>query len=169
MIESPLAAERSVRRAERKAVSDNRAIKEDNMKNRNWLFMVPIAACLALSAWGANTPEDAAQAAADSWLKLVDTGNYEASWEQAAKVFKSAVTKDQWTQTAGAVRTPLGKLISRKLKSREYTEQLPGAPDGKYVVIQFDAVFENKAAAVETVTPMLDPHGVWRVSGYFIR
>ncbi len=139
------------------------------MKKWNWLFMIPIAACLALSAWGANKPEDAAQAAADSWLKLVDTGNYVASWEQAAKVFKGAVAKDQWAQTASGVRTPLGKLISRKLKSREYTEQLPGAPDGKYVVIQFDTVFENKAAAVETVTPMLDPDGVWRVSGYFIR
>jgi hypothetical protein len=53
--------------------------------------------------------------------------------------------------------------------SREYSEKLPGAPDGKYVVIQFDAVFENKPSAVETVTPMLDPDGVWRVSGYFIR
>jgi len=36
-------------------------------------------------------------------------------------------------------------------------------------VIQFDAVFENKSSAVETVTPMLDPDGVWRVSGYFVR
>ena len=139
------------------------------MNRRYWLCMVPIAACLALSAWGADKPEDAAQAAADSWLKLVDTANYDASWEQAAEVFKGAVTKDQWTQTAAGVRTPLGKLISRKLKSREYTEQLPGAPDGKYVVIQFDTVFENKAEAIETVTPMLDPDGVWRVSGYFIR
>ena len=30
-------------------------------------------------------------------------------------------------------------------------------------------VFEKKASAVETITPMLDPDGVWRVSGYFIR
>ena len=41
--------------------------------------------------------------------------------------------------------------------------------DGKYVVIQYDTVFEHKASAVETVTPMPDPDGVWRVSGYFIR
>jgi hypothetical protein len=30
-------------------------------------------------------------------------------------------------------------------------------------------IVENKAAAVETVTPMLDADGVWRVSGYFVR
>ena len=46
---------------------------------------------------------------------------------------------------------------------------MPGAPDGRYVVVQYDTVFENKASAVETVTPMADPDGVWRVAGYFIR
>ena len=46
---------------------------------------------------------------------------------------------------------------------------LPGAPDGKYVVIQYDTVFENKSSAVETIIPMADPDGAWRVSGYFIR
>jgi hypothetical protein len=67
------------------------------------------------------------------------------------------------------VRGPLGELTSRKISSRKYTEQLPGAPDGQYVVLQFDAVYANKASAVETVTPMLDEDGVWRVSGYFIK
>jgi hypothetical protein len=46
---------------------------------------------------------------------------------------------------------------------------LPGAPEGRYVVIQYETVFENKASAVETITPMLDPDGAWRVSGYLIR
>lgn len=117
----------------------------------------------------ADKPEDAAQAAAESWLKLVDDGNYAASWEQAAKVFKGAVKQADWAQAAGGVRAPLGKLVSRKLKSREYAEKMPGAPDGRYVVIQYDTVFENRASAVETVTPMADPDGVWRVAGYFIR
>ena len=117
----------------------------------------------------ADKPEDAAQAAAESWLKLVDDGNYAASWEQAAKVFKGAVKQADWAQMVGGVRAPLGKLVSRKLKSREYTEKMPGAPDGRYVVVQYDTVFENKASAVETVTPMADPDGAWRVAGYFIR
>ena len=120
-------------------------------------------------AWPADEPEDAAQSAAESWLKLVDAEQYGESWEQAASLFKNAVTSEQWEQAAGRVRGPLGELVSRKISSRKYTEQLPGVPDGKYVVIQFDAVFENKASAVETVTPMLDEDGVWRVSGYFIK
>jgi Protein of unknown function (DUF4019) len=120
-------------------------------------------------AWAGQKPEDAAQAAAESWLKLVDDGRYEESWDQAAKLFKGAVTKEQWKLAIAGVRGPLGKLVSRKLKSREYMEKVPGGPDGKYVVIQYDTVFEKKASAVETVTPMADPDGAWRVSGYFIR
>jgi hypothetical protein len=119
--------------------------------------------------WAAETPEDLAQKAAESWLKLVDEAKYEESWDQAAKLFKGAVTKEQWKQAAAGVRGPLGKLVSRKVKSREYTEKVPGGPDGKYVVIQYETAFENKASAIETVMPMIDPDGAWRVSGYFIR
>jgi hypothetical protein len=128
---------------------------------------------LALALLGGHAspadPEDAAQAAAESWLKLVDEAKYDASWDAAAKLFKTAVTKEQWRQAAAGARAPLGKLVSRKLKSRQLTRSLPGAPDGQYVVIQYDAVFEAKKAAVETVTPMADPDGSWRVSGYFVR
>jgi hypothetical protein len=135
--------------------------------------LASVVACLAVMAglsWATQeSVEDAAQAAAETWLKLVDSESYDGSWEQAAELFKGAVTKEQWRQAASGARKPLGKLVSRKLKSRQYMEQMPGAPDGKYVVIQFDAVFENKSAAVETVTPMLDPDGTWRVSGYYIR
>jgi hypothetical protein len=36
-------------------------------------------------------------------------------------------------------------------------------------VIQFATSFENKQSAVETVTPMRDSDGTWRVSGYYVR
>ena len=47
--------------------------------------------------------------------------------------------------------------------------ELPGAPDGQYVAIQFTTPFENKRVAVETITPMLEDDGDWRVAGYFIK
>ena len=117
----------------------------------------------------ANSGEQEAVAAADAWLVLVDGEKYGDSWDQAASFFKGAVPSDMWEKQVGAVRRPLGKLVSRKLKSKQYTTTLPGAPDGKYVVIQYDTVFESKASATETVTPMADTDGKWRVSGYFIR
>ena len=82
---------------------------------------------------------------------------------------KNAVTKDAFEKSMQAARKPLGKMKSREVKSKDYRTSLPGAPDGKYVVIQFETSFENKTAAIETITPMLDKDGKWRVSGYFIR
>ena len=113
--------------------------------------------------------EKGAITASGAWLSLVDEGNYAESWNQAAGLFKNAVTKEQWQSTVKAVRTPLGKVVVRKLKSKKFTETMPGAPDGEYVVIQYETTFENKKSAVETVTPMLDKDGKWRVSGYYIK
>jgi len=133
------------------------------------MTLCALAVLLGAAARAEQKPEDAAQPAAESWLKLVDEGKHGESWDQAAKLFKGAVTREQWDMALTGVRGPLGKLVSRKIKSREYLEKVPGGPDGKYVVIQYDTVFEKKASAVETVTPMVDPDGVWRVSGYYIR
>ena len=110
-----------------------------------------------------------ALSAAEKWLAIVDSKKYAESWKEAAEFFKNAVQPQQWEQSMQAVREPLGKLISRKVKTKAYQTSLPGAPDGEYVVIQFDTSFENKKKAVETVTPMMGKDGVWRVSGYYIK
>jgi len=115
-----------------------------------------------------NAEEDAVQAAQE-WLALVDAGDFSGSWEQSAELLKKAVTKEQWKQAMEATRKPLGDAVSREVAATQYVTSLPGAPDGEYVVIQFKSSFANKKEAVETVTPMKDPDGVWRVSGYFIK
>ena len=66
-------------------------------------------------------------------------------------------------------REPLGKVISRELTNQTYKTSLPGAPDGEYVVMEFTTAFTNKKSAIETITPMLDEDGQWRVAGYYIR
>lgn len=114
-------------------------------------------------------PEQLAQQSSDAWLALVDSGKYADSWQEASQLFKNHVTKEQWQGALHGVRDPLGKMLSRKVKSATYQTTLPGAPDGEYVVIQYESSFEHKQSAVETVTPMLDKDGNWRVSGYFIK
>ncbi|MDP2968312.1 MAG: DUF4019 domain-containing protein [Deltaproteobacteria bacterium] len=104
-----------------------------------------------------------------TWLSLVDAGSYFESWNQTAGFFKTAVPKEQWQNSMKGFRAPLGKVVARKLISKQYTKTLPGAPDGDYVVIQYETEFEKKKSAVETVTPMLDKDGKWRVSGYYIK
>ncbi len=123
--------------------------------------------------WGCSSShkeaERAAVESAQSWLSVVDREEYGSSWDEAASYFKEAVSREQWQQTMQAVRKPLGNTASRVLFSKRYHTSLPGAPDGEYVVIQFNTSFENKKSALETVTPMKDEDGKWRVSGYYIK
>ncbi len=113
--------------------------------------------------------ENKALSAAQGWLALVDEGEYRQSWEEAAGYFKAEVKPGQWEQAMQSVRKPLGKLVSRTVTHTSYQTSLPGAPHGEYVVIQFSTSYENKTSAVETVTPMKDTDGKWRVSGYYIK
>jgi hypothetical protein len=118
---------------------------------------------------GSPEKEKAAVASAEKWLNLVDQGKYAESWKEAATLFRNAVNQGQWKQTLQAVRRPLSKLVTRKVKTKTYRTSLLGAPDGEYVVIEFESSFEKKKSAVETVTPMIDKDGKWRVSGYYIK
>ncbi len=116
-----------------------------------------------------QTSESAAIEAARGWLAIVDRGAYRDSWQQASQYFKQAVKPANWQKQLAAVRDPLGAVLQREVKGATYTTSVPGAPDGEYVVVQFQTTFEKKRSAVETVTPMKEKDGSWRVSGYFIR
>jgi hypothetical protein len=116
-----------------------------------------------------SAAEEAALKASQIWLDLVDSGKYDASWEEASLYFKNSIKKEEWISTIKAVREPLGKLSKRTFKSKQAVESMPGAPDGDYIIIQYDTVFENKKAAVETVVPMLEEDGKWKISGYYVR
>ncbi len=143
------------------------------MKTRAGVPIIVLSLVLGLmchsSLMAGPDEERAGLDSARAWLTLVDAGGYDKSWDQAASLFKESLSKDQWVKSLKTVRTPLGKVISRTSASTTYTTSLPGVPDGKYVVIKYDTSFENKKSAVETVTPMLDKDGKWRVAGYFIK
>jgi hypothetical protein len=131
--------------------------------------MVVLGLCFSSLTIANEEKEEAALSVAKKWLGLVDAGEYGESWETAAAYFKSTVTKEYWQQALPAVRKLFGEPVSRKLGSITYTQSLPAAPDGEYVVIQIATTFENKKHAIETVIPMLDSDGKWRVSGYYIK
>jgi hypothetical protein len=119
----------------------------------------------------ASEPEVIEEAKVETleWLALTDTGQYESSWDSASALFKAAVSKEDWEKSLSAVRTPIGALETREMATSKFSTTLPGAPDGEYVVFQFNSSFEHKATALETVTAMKDIDGAWRVAGYFIR
>ena len=123
---------------------------------------------VSMSVYASDAKVRDADEAAGKWLALIDGRQYLDSWNQAASLFKQQVSADNWLQAISAARQPLGAMISRKLISATYATSLPGAPDGEYVVLQYQTRFKFKKSAVETVTPMLD-NKRWRVSGYYVR
>jgi hypothetical protein len=145
--------------------------KEEEMYARS-LLSIAIAMMITIILLGQGSPQESKQKAteaAEDWLLLVDEGKWAESWESLSSLARSKVGKDQWVQSVGSAREMFGGLLNRTVKTQEYTTTMPGAPDGHYVIIQFETSFEKKQSAIETVTPMLDPDGNWRVSGYFIR
>jgi len=130
--------------------------------------LVALVAC-ASPVGAADAAAAKAQAGARAWLAVVDAGKYGESWDAAAAMFRTSIGREEWAKALGGVRAQLGGVKTRALATAKSATSLPGAPDGEYVVIQFDAAFEHKASAIETVTVVREGDGAWRVAGYFIR
>jgi serine/threonine protein kinase/type II secretory pathway pseudopilin PulG len=113
--------------------------------------------------------QTAAVKEAEKWLAGIDAGNYADSWTNAAEFFQGAVTQDKWVQALESVRNPLGKLEFRTVDSAVTETQMPGASDGKYIVMQFETVFTRKKLATETVTFVLEKDGQLKADGYYIK
>ncbi len=116
----------------------------------------------------AQAPEDKARFAAEQWIVLVDDGQYEQSWKEAAKLFQDAVTASDWQAKARAERDQLGTRASRKLKEIKSASTVKGLPAGQYVQVKYQSAYEKKKAATETVIAVLEPDGTWRVAAYSI-
>jgi hypothetical protein len=113
-------------------------------------------------------PEQAAQTAAEAWLVHMDRSDYGRTWSHASSIFRAAVSASDWEDAARRVRQQTGAFQSRELFGARYQTELPNAPRGEYVTLQYNSSFSRMRSATETVIMHLD-EGTWRVSGYFVR
>ena len=114
-------------------------------------------------------PLSRAEMAATRWLAVIDAGDYPLSWRTAANLLQSSVTQPQWEIALQTSRLPLGGVKSRTLKAANYSRTVPFAPDGDYVLMEYETRFEFKPLAIETLTTMKDRDNTWKVAGYFIK
>ena len=137
------------------------------MSRSVWIACLLVAfTSIRLAAQDADTK--AARTAVESWLKLIDSQSYAASWDEAASGFRNVIPSDRWQTAVRAARTPFGPLKERTFTSASPTKNPPGAPPGDYIIFRFDTIFE-KADSTETVTAVRDIDGAWRVAGYFVK
>jgi uncharacterized protein (TIGR03067 family) len=109
--------------------------------------------------------KQAARAAAQEWLKLVDAGKHGDAWETSAKINRDGIGKPALIDGYVELFKPLGAIKSREHNTSEYKTQLPRAPVGEYVVTQFRTQFAG-GRVIETVILMRESDGEWRVAGY---
>ena len=86
------------------------------MKRLISIAMLALLLCSVAFAQDEAAKKKEAQTSAETWLALVDAGNYGQSWDEASTFFKSKVSKADWEKMLAQVRTPLGKSDSRTPK-----------------------------------------------------
>jgi hypothetical protein len=145
-------------------------IKGDGMKKLVFVLLICLFTCFGVRELRAEYgAERAATTAAQAWLALTDGRDYNSSWKEASSYFRGAITEQNWVASMEGFRAPLGKMLSRRVSKTQESNSLPGAPDGRYILMRFSTSFEKKKSAVETVTFVFDDDGKWRAAGYFIR
>lgn len=109
-------------------------------------------------------------AVATTWLEALDHARYEETWDSAAPIFQSRISKADWIKGIGAKRGPYGGVNTRRLDSSATTNSVPGAPIGEYLTLRYNTQFEHGSdkPVIETVTCLQAPNGAWHVAGYSI-
>lgn len=109
--------------------------------------------------------EQAALAASEPWLALLDAGDYPAAWRSAAPLFREREEEASWLEKAERYRQPLGAFESRQLQSTKFLSAPWNAPAGAYAVVVFDSRWE-RGAIQEIVYMQQQEDGRWLAAGY---
>ncbi|OPX19590.1 MAG: hypothetical protein BZ151_08605 [Desulfobacca sp. 4484_104] len=138
--------------------------------NRLLVIVVILVFSLILPAAGQSKNKDPqGQQEVFKFLKMIDKGDYAASYELTSTYFKGVLSQAKWVESLNGARRPLGSLVSRHITESERHTSLPGAPDGLYLVFTLKSSFQHKKTATETVTLQQEKDGSLKVAGYYIR
>jgi hypothetical protein len=66
-------------------------------------------------------------------------------------LFKGLNDSLLWQEKVTTIRQAYGAPESRHVRGSKFRSTYRNAPDGNYVTIQFDTVFESKANGIETI------------------
>ena len=142
------------------------AAARESIMPRALALALSLAAALACGARGDAQDVEVASGVATEFLRELDAGAATETWPALASPLRASAPEPSWPAQVARMRAPLGRARSRQLASALFTETLPGAPNGRYFVVEFESQFE-RAACGERVVAMFE-HGTWRVAGYVI-
>jgi hypothetical protein len=109
-----------------------------------------------------------ATAAVDTWVKLIDQGDYGKAYDETGAQFKKMTGKDAWVKQITPYRGALGQVASRTVESAEYSESIPDLQPGQYVLLKYKTAFKSMPNSHEEITAQKETDGVWRSLGYYV-
>ena len=102
------------------------------------------------------------QKLAESWLALIDAGDFDKAWRQGSDALKKRLPNDVWERMMRDSDRDNGPLKTRKL-----VDVSTPRSNQKLVALRFDTEFSKRTVAEFVVFAFED--GEWRVSSYSIR
>jgi Protein of unknown function (DUF4019) len=109
-----------------------------------------------------------AEQAALAWLALVDRADWAGSYASAHPFLRSTTDRAAWDLRLKEMRGDLGPILSRRLRTVEFSGDRPNPPKKTYYAFVYDTKTVKGVTIEEDVTCRADAAGVWRVSGYFV-
>ena len=106
---------------------------------------------------------DQLQKLAESWLSLIDGGEFDKAWEQVSDRLKTRLPKSMWENMIRNSQRENGKLKARKLGTIT-----PSTFGRKIVAIRFDTEFSKLPSATESIVLEFEDDQ-WRITTYSIR
>ena len=133
---------------------------------RTLIVCLVLQLCFRTGVLGAEptASEQAATAAANAWLKLVDEGKAAESWQALAA--PKAMSEWRWKLGFGLAQRKFGSFSARKLRSSHSTNKSPGGRSGEFVLLEYDTMSSKEGPIVEKLTVSHEADGQWRVGGY---
>ena len=114
-----------------------------------------------------RSDQDAARQSVDTWLSLIDAGDFSEAYDATGSLFREGVTAEEFRTSMEERLVLLGTLESRTLSSTQRLTTVPDAPPGDYFVFEFDGVYELRPNARERVTAMSESDE-WPVVGIYL-
>ena len=140
-----------------------------NFKGENGKIAIPYLLSFKTAGQAFTNKKRDATKAAETWLKLLNSAKFAASWKEASPYFQKQVAEEQWIKQITDKYSKGGKVKARKLISSNYAKSLPNLPEGEYFILRFTTSFEQKPNSTETLLIMRTSDGTWKIAGYFIK
>lgn len=136
---------------------------------RAWVLRGAVLGLALFAAPAAGqVPADAAAREMAAWLRVMDEGRFEDSWQGLAAPVRGMATAEQWAASIRPARAAYpGTVTDRTVVEAAPMDPPPGAPAGAYARLVFATRFSGGGAARETVMALRESDG-WRAVGYFI-